>query len=122
MNLPDDLLYIAEHQWLRRGDEVTIGITDHAQEELGDLVAIELPAVGSRVVADAVCGSVESAKTVSDISSPVTGIVTEHNGAALDDPTIVNDFPYSTGWLFRVAAEADGSLLTADEYRRSLAV
>ena len=101
---PDDLYYSKEHEWLRlEGDgSATIGITDHAQQELGDIVYVELPDPGSALEADDVMGSVESVKAVSEIFSPVAGTVTAVNDALEDAPEVVNSDPYGDGWLIRL--------------------
>ncbi|WP_089725584.1 glycine cleavage system protein GcvH [Candidatus Thiosymbion oneisti] len=121
-NTPDDLKYTKEHEWVRdKGDgTVTVGITDHAQDELGDLVFVELPEVGRRVAAGEACALVESVKAASDIYSPLDGEVTEVNTVLGDAPETINDDPYGAGWLFKLrlsdASQPDG-LLNATEYR-----
>lgn len=100
---PDDLLYASSHEWLRRGDPATIGITQFAQDQLGDVVFVELPEVGATITAGENFGSVESVKTVSDLYAPVTGTVVEVNAALVDTPELVNTSPYDEGWLIRVA-------------------
>lgn len=114
---PDDLRYTAEHEWIAGEDPVSVGITDTATDALGDIVYLELPAVGDEVTAGAVCGEIESTKSVSELFSPVSGTVVEVNDAAVEDPSLVNADPYGTGWLLRIAATSTGPLLTADEYR-----
>ncbi len=105
-NLPDNLKYAKSHEWSKIEDDniVRIGITDFAQEELGDLVYIELPEVGKQYKAGEQCAVVESVKTASDLFSPVTGTVTAINEAIIDSPEQVNDEPYNT-WLFCVKAD-----------------
>lgn len=120
MTIPDELRYTAEHEWVAiDGDTASVGITDYAQQALGDVVYVSLPAPGTRVTAGEPCGEVESTKSVSDIYSPVDGEVAEVNADIDDDPGLVNTDPYGAGWLMRVrldsAGEASG-LLTADEY------
>lgn len=115
-DLPNDLKYTAEHEWVRAGDPVTVGITAHATEALGELVYLELPAVGDTVTAGQVCGEIESTKSVSEVFSPVTGTVVEVNDAAVDDPSLVNSEPYGAGWLLRVDVEGDAELLSPEEY------
>lgn len=120
--VPDDRSYTAEHEWLLppapgAGEVATIGITESAATQLGDLVFVDPPAVGTDVTAGAVCGEVESTKSVSELYSPVTGTVVEVNQAAVDDPAVVNADPYGSGWLFRVEVSATGALISADEYR-----
>ncbi|NCT91054.1 glycine cleavage system protein GcvH [Cellulomonas sp. APG4] len=115
-DLPSDLKYTAEHEWVRAGEPVTVGITAHAAEALGELVYLELPAVGDAVTAGQVCGEIESTKSVSEVFSPVTGTVVEVNDAAVDDPSLVNSDPYGAGWLLRVDVEGDAALLSPEEY------
>ena len=128
MTTPANLKYAASHEWakLEADGTVTIGITDHAQEALGDIVFLELPAVGRVVKAGEECAVVESVKAASDIYSPVSGEVVEANQAAVDAPESVNTDAYAT-WLFRIKpAAADqcatelGGLLTADAYAATL--
>nr|WP_237728117.1 glycine cleavage system protein GcvH [Cellulomonas sp. APG4] len=114
--MPSDLKYTAEHEWVRAGEPVTVGITAHAAEALGELVYLELPAVGDAVTAGQVCGEIESTKSVSEVFSPVTGTVVEVNDAAVDDPSLVNSDPYGAGWLLRVDVEGDAALLSPEEY------
>lgn len=114
--IPTDLQYTAEHEWLTTGDPATIGITATAAEALGDVVYLELPEVGAQVTAGAVCGEIESTKSVSEIYSPVTGTVVEVNDDAVADPSVVNSDPYGAGWLLRVEVVATGRLLSAQEY------
>lgn len=124
MEFPQDLRYHAEHTWARieRGEAV-VGITDHAQKELGDLVYVELTEKGTRVVLGEVFGTVESAKSVSELYSPVTGEVLDVNAALLDSPEWVNDDPYGKGWMIRVrlgAAFDAARLLDAATYARQV--
>jgi glycine cleavage system H protein len=116
MALPTDLHYTAEHEWLRDGSPATVGITDVAADALGDIVYLELPAVGDAVTAGTVIGEIESTKSVSELFSPVTGTVVEVNDAAVDDPSAVNRDPYGAGWLIKVDVSENGPLLSADEY------
>jgi glycine cleavage system H protein len=123
-NIPSDLKYAKSHEWVRvAGDVATIGITDHAQHELTDVVFVELPEVGRKLKAGEACAVVESVKTASDIYSPISGEVTEVNGAVVANPALVNTEPYGSGWFFKVkvsnAAEAN-SMLTADGYRAQI--
>ncbi|MGO4860421.1 glycine cleavage system protein GcvH [Arthrobacter sp. 2MCAF14] len=113
-----ELKYSAEHEWVARdgAGPVGIGISAVAADALGDIVYVDLPEVGSAVIAGETCGEVESTKSVSDLYSPVTGEVTEVNSAVVDDPALINNDPYGAGWLFKVAAESDGPLLSAEEY------
>ncbi|NTW38801.1 MAG: glycine cleavage system protein GcvH [Cellulomonadaceae bacterium] len=115
-SIPTDLQYTAEHEWLTSGDPATVGITATAADALGDIVFVELPEVGAAVTAGAVCGEVESTKSVSEIYSPVTGTVVEVNSAVVDDPALVNSDPYGAGWLLRVEVTATGPLLSPQEY------
>ncbi len=116
--VPAELKYTAEHEWVSGDSPATVGLTAHAADALGDVVYLELPAVGDRVTAGAVCGEVESTKSVSEVYSPVTGSVVEVNQAAVDDPSLVNSDPYGAGWLFRVDVEEAGPLMDAEEYGR----
>jgi glycine cleavage system H protein len=120
MTIPDELRYTAEHEWIAiDGDNASVGITDYAQQALGDVVYVSVPAPGTQVTAGEPCGEVESTKSVSDIYSPVDGEVTEVNGEIEDDPGLVNSDPYGAGWLIRIRL-ADGAdlsgLLTPEEY------
>src|ERR1700741_4617082 len=102
-NIPSDLKYTKSHEWVRvAGDVATIGITDHAQHELTDIVFVELPAVGRKLAAGEACAVVESVKTASDIYSPVSGEVVEANKAVTDNPALVNSEPHGGGWFFKV--------------------
>lgn len=121
MTVPEELRYTAEHEWVAiDGVTASVGITDYAQNALGDVVYVSVPAAGTRVTAGEPCGEVESTKSVSDIYSPVDGEVSEVNGEIEDDPALVNSDPYGAGWLMKVRLDDDGSepegLLTADEY------
>ena len=112
MTVPPGLRYTAEHEWVAiEGATASVGITDHAQRALGDVVYVSLPALGAAVTAGEPCGEVESTKSVSDIYSPVDGEVTEINEEIDDDPGLVNADPYGAGWLFRVRLAADGGEL-----------
>jgi len=119
--LPDDLKYAKSHEWAKLTDDgtVSVGISDHAQQELGDLVYIELPEVGRRVTAGEACAVVESVKAASDIFSPVVGEIVAINEAAVDAPELVNEDAYAA-WLFRVRpddAQALDPLFDAEAYR-----
>ena len=121
MNIPSDLRYTKDHEWVRiEGDTAIIGITDFAQGELGDIVFIDINTVGQDLAAEAVFGTVEAVKTVSDIFMPVSGTITELNAALADDPAAVNTDPYDKGWMVKVkmsdASQGEG-LLTADQYK-----
>ena len=115
-DLPATLQYTAEHEWVDDSSPVTVGITAVAAEALGDIVFVELPAVGSTVEASTVIGEIESTKSVSELFSPVSGTVTEVNEAVVDDPSLVNADPYGAGWLLRVDVTSTGPLLSAAEY------
>jgi glycine cleavage system H protein len=115
-DLPTDLHYTAEHEWLQDGSPSTIGITATAADALGDIVYLELPAVGADLVAGAVVGEIESTKSVSELYSPVSGTVVEINQSAVDDPSVVNSDPYGAGWLLKVDVTSTGPLLTSQEY------
>ena len=107
MNVPAELKYTKSHEWIRiEGDVATIGITDYAQAELGDIVYVDLPAVGRALQVDETCGTVESVKTVSDIYSPVVGEVTEVNGALEAQSELVNKDPFGEGWMMKVRLSA----------------
>ncbi|MCU4329663.1 glycine cleavage system protein GcvH [Acinetobacter pittii] len=124
MNHPSELKYARTHEWVKiEGDLVITGITDHAQDELGDLVYVETPEVGSRVTAGEQAGVVESVKTASDIHAPVSGTVVEVNTDLEDDPDFVNDDPYGKGWIYKIKPDniADvEKLLTNAEYEAGL--
>ena len=125
MTVPAELYYTPEHEWVAiTGSTASVGITDHAQRALGDVVFVSAPGAGTRVTAGEPCGEVESTKSVSDLYSPVDGEVAEVNTELEDDPSLVNAEPYAAGWLFRVRVTQDGSgaadlppdLLSAAEY------
>ena len=123
MSVPKELEYTKTHEWVRReGEEATVGITDHAQEELGDVVFVELPKEGVSFDAGASFGVVESVKAVSDLYAPVGGEVVEVNEALTDTPEKVNEDPYGEGWMIRLRISSEGELLSADEYERLLEV
>ena len=107
MNFPENLKYARTDEWVRiEGDEALIGISDYAQHELGDIVYVELPEVGTRVTAGAAFGVVESVKAVSDLNSPVSGEVLESNTPVTDEPGIINNAPYGDGWMIKVRVES----------------
>jgi glycine cleavage system H protein len=123
--IPGDLKFLKSHEWARvEGDgKVTVGISDHAQELLGDLVYVELPNVGDRVEAGNACAVVESVKAASDVYSPVTGKVVEVNSALADKPETINEDAYGDGWLYVVEAEEPeqlNDLLGPDDYAELL--
>ncbi|HZP27763.1 MAG TPA: glycine cleavage system protein GcvH [Acidimicrobiia bacterium] len=122
MRVPEELRYSAEHEWVAvAGDRARVGITDYAQDALGDVVYVQLPEPGATVTAAESCGEVESTKSVSDVYAPVSGRVAETNAALTDTPELVNSDPYGDGWMFEVEmsdpAELE-SLLDAAAYRR----
>src|SRR4051812_15096388 len=123
-NVPSDLRYAKSHEWVRVvGEIATIGITDHAQHELTDVVFVELPGVGQKIKAGESCAVVESVKTASDIYSPETGEVSEINKAVVDNPALVNSEPYSGGWFFKVKLSNPSevnSLLAPDAYGKQI--
>lgn len=122
MEFPEDLKYTREHEWVSiEGTVATIGITDHAQEQLGDVVFVELPGVGDRIEKADAFGVVESTKAVSDVYAPLSGEVTEVNDDLPDNPELINEDPYGDGWMVKVTIgdQADlADLMTADEYRK----
>jgi glycine cleavage system H protein len=120
-DVPNELSFTSEHEWARRdGNRVVVGITDYAQDQLGDVVFVSLPAPGAEVTAGEPMGEVESTKSVSDVYSPVSGTVVETNEALEDSPELVNDDPYGRGWMVVVEAGApdEPGLLDADAYRK----
>lgn len=120
MNIPEDLRYTRDHEWVLLDDGIVIvGITDFAQTELGDIVYVELPTVGSDVKATETFGNVESVKSVSDLYSPINGVVADINTRLGDSPELVNSDPYGEGWLVRIEPKDVGEvdqLLTSNEY------
>jgi len=125
MSVPAELRYTTEHEWVGLdGTTVSVGITEYAAQQLGDVVYVSLPAPGTAVTAGEPCGEVESVKSVSDLYSPVDGEVAEVNSELEDDPSLVNAEPYTAGWMFRVRVPQDGDgqpalpsdLLSAAEY------
>ena len=124
-NIPSDLKYVASHEWLKLEDDgiITVGITDHAQDLLGDVVFVELPEVGRTVSADEEIAVVESVKAASDVYAPISGEIVEINEELVDSPELANEDPYGKAWFFKIkpANPADyDSLMTADEYESSL--
>ena len=124
MNFPADLKYTKDHEWVRiEGDVATIGITDFAQGELGDIVFVEIETNGQSFAAHEVFGTVEAVKTVSDLYMPIAGTIIEVNGALADDPASVNNDPYQSGWMIKVKVEAGpdmSHLMDASAYEASL--
>lgn len=118
--IPSELKYTDSHEWLRLDEDglVTVGITDHAQELLGDLVFVELPEVGTEYTTGDECCVVESVKAASDVYMPISGEVVEVNDMLADEPEIINSSPYDNGWLFRIQPSADelGDLMDAEAY------
>jgi len=119
MNVPDDLAYSSDHEWIRSdGARAKVGITDYAQDALGDVVYVQLPEVGTTVTAGEAIAEVESTKSVSDIYAPVSGTVVEVNADLGDAPERLNEDPYGEGWIFVIETGDDGSeLLDAAAYR-----
>jgi len=123
-NVPSDLKYTKSHEWVRvNGNTATIGITDHAQHELTDIVFVELPEIGKKFKSGDGCAVVESVKTASDIYSPVSGEILETNKAVVDNPALANTEPYAGGWFFKIKlsnlAELN-SLLTPEKYQAQI--
>lgn len=120
MKTPQELKYTKEHEWVRvEGENIVFGITDFAQDALGDIVFISLPKVGSNIVSGDTCGEVESTKSVSDIFAPVTGEVVEINQNLSATPEVVNQDPYESGWMVKVKVSGDidqAGLLSAADY------
>jgi glycine cleavage system H protein len=123
-NVPSDLKYAKSHEWVRvSGDTATVGISDHAQAELTDIVFVELPAVGRKVKAGEACAVVESVKTASDIYAPVSGEILETNKNVSDNPALANSEPYDGGWFFKIKlsnASELNALLSADDYKKQI--
>lgn len=121
MNFPNDVKYTKEHEWIRlEGDVAYVGITDYAQEQLGDIVFVDIPTVGETLAAEDVFGTIEVVKTISDLFLPVAGEVLEQNDTLEEQPELVNKDPYGEGWLIKIkpAADADfDSLLDAEAYK-----
>lgn len=122
MNIPDDLRYTPSHEWVKLNDDgsVLVGITDHAQEQLGDLVFVETPEIDSTVEAEAAVAVVESVKAASDIYAPLNGTIADANPDLADEPELVNTDPYGKGWLFKMApddATEIEQLLDAEAYQ-----
>ncbi len=124
MNVPDDLFYTKSHEWIRReGENIRVGITDHAQAELTDVVFVELPKVGTSVEARAPVAVVESVKAASDIYAPVKGMVVEANNALTDSPGLINTDPFGEGWIFALKIDnADDlkNLQSAQAYKNQI--
>jgi len=119
-NVPEDLHYSKDHEWVRvEGDQAIIGVTDYAQNSLGDVVYVELPKAGDKFAASEPFGSVESVKAVSEVFTPIAGVITSINESLADEPEKVNSDPYGDGWMIRLRMDNPGevdSLLSAAEY------
>lgn len=124
-NIPNELKYTKTHEWVKiDGDVATVGITDHAQHELSDIVFLELPHVGRRVKVGEACAVVESHKTASDIYSPLSGEITDANSKLLNDLSIINSDPYGEGWFFKIKISNRDEvtrLLSAADYKQIIA-
>tara|TARA_B100001029_G_scaffold112503_1_gene92858 strand:+ start:103 stop:480 length:378 start_codon:yes stop_codon:yes gene_type:complete len=120
MMVPEGLKYTSEHEWVKiEKDEATIGITDYAQSELGDIIFIEFPSLGDRVVQNDVSGTIEAVKTVADIFAPISGEVIDVNSELEDNPEYVNSDPYEKGWLIKIRMDKKSdveTLLSSDQY------
>ena len=121
MSAPEELKYTKSHEWVRMEDDVaTVGITEHAQDELGAVVFVELPEQGSSFEAGEAFGTVESVKAVSDLNAPIGGEVVEVNSTLEDSPEKINEDPYGEGWILKLRGSGEGDLLSADEYEKFL--
>jgi glycine cleavage system H protein len=122
--IPEDLKYTKDHEWVRvDGDTVRVGVTDYAQDALGDIVFVTLPETGTRVTAGQACGEIESTKSVSDVFAPVSGTVVERNEALDSSPELVNSDPYGDGWMMAIRVDAGAAteeLLDAAAYQAGL--
>jgi glycine cleavage system H protein len=124
MNFPENLQYTSEHEWIRvEGDDAFVGITDFAQSELGDIVFVDVNSVGQSIEKDAVFGSVEAVKTVSDLFLPVAGKILELNEALNNSPELLNSDPYGAGWIVKISLDDAGqlkNLMDAASYKTSI--
>ena len=124
MNIPNDLKYTKEHEWVRiDGDIITVGITDHAQSELGDIIFIEFPELNQLISKDEPFGTIEAVKTVADLFAPVTGKVLEINEALEDSPDLVNSDVYGEGWIVKITCTNDyelDDLLDSEKYKKMI--
>ena len=124
MNIPNDLKYTKEHEWVRiDGDIITVGITDHAQSELGDIIFIEFPELNQLISKDEPFGTIEAVKTVADLFGPVTGKVLEINEALEDNPDLVNSDVYGEGWIVKITCTNDSELddlLDSEKYQEMI--
>ena len=121
MSVPGDLQYTKSHEWVRvEGDVATVGITDHAQNELGDVVFVEMPEQGATLAAGDAFGAVESVKAVSDLYAPVGGEVVEVNGTLEESPEKINEDPYGEGWILKLRTSGEADLLSPEDYEKLL--
>ena len=124
MNIPADLRYTADHEWIRLEEDVaTVGVTDYAQGDLGDIVFVEVETEGEQLDAEEVFGTIEAVKTVSDLFLPVAGEILEFNSTLEDDPSLINNDPFGEGWIIKVKVDdtsAVETLMDADAYKNSL--
>lgn len=125
MNFPEDLKYSAEHEWVRPGNGTTVrvGVSEYATDQLGDIVFVDLPEVGQEVSSGDACGELESTKSVSELFSPVSGVITSVNEVVSDSPETINADPYGDGWLFEVEVSGESEvddLMDADAYAESV--
>ena len=122
MNVPDNLMYTKDHEWLEINDNsVKVGIWDFAQSQLGDIIFIDLPNIGDQLVAGEPFGEIEAVKTVSELFSPITGVVLSINESVLDNPEQINDFPYASGWLIVISkpeSQKFVELLNSGSYKK----
>ena len=121
MNIPENLKYTKDHEWISiEGDEATIGITDFAQGELGDIVYVEIEKIGENFLKEEVFGTVEAVKTVSDLFMPVTGEIIDINESLNEKPELVNEDPYGQGWMIKIRVNSSGisDLLNSEEYKK----
>ena len=120
MSVPENLLYTKDHEWtLLEGKSATVGITDHAQRELGDIVFVELPKVGAKLQTGESFGTIEAVKTVADLYAPLSGTVTEVNADLASDAGVINQDPYGKGWIVKVAVDKTGDeLMNAAAYKK----
>ena len=124
MSIPTEIKYTKEHEWVREdGDTVTVGITDHAQGELGDIIFVEFPEIGQKIERDDPFGTIEAVKTVADLFAPISGTVIEINETLDDSPESVNQDPYGDGWMIKVSVSEAGeldNLMSADQYQEMI--
>jgi glycine cleavage system H protein len=121
LSVPGDLQYTKTHEWMRLDDDIaTVGITEHAQDELGDVVFVELPEPGASFDAGDSFGTIESVKAVSDLYAPVAGEVVEVNESLNDAPENVNEDPYGGGWIIKLRVTGEGDVVSAEEYEKLL--